>query len=135
MKRFLGIAIAFLCAGVGCSVNSLSGPCTSDSNCTQGAVCEGGYCVSHQCRPACSSSQTCDPQTVTCGDVTTPGINVNSPGANSFAGLSLQASATARAPGGVSGLTFEVQSPGGAVLATAPGIPASQGSSDFTATL
>src|SRR5438132_1405952 len=30
MKRFLGIAIAFLCAGVGCSVNSLSGPCTSD---------------------------------------------------------------------------------------------------------
>ena len=33
MKRFLGIAIAFLCAGVGCSVSSLSGPCTSDMQC------------------------------------------------------------------------------------------------------
>ncbi len=135
MRRLLWIALASVCGVVACNVNALKGPCTSDSNCGAGSVCEGGYCVSHQCRPACNSSQTCDTQTVTCHDVTVPSINVTSPGASSFAGLTLQASATARAPGGVSGLTFEVQSTGGAVLASASGIPASQGSSDFTATI
>ena len=135
MRRLLGIALVAVCAGIGCNVNSLSGQCTSDSNCQNGAVCEGGYCVSHQCRPACTSAQVCDTQTVTCGDVTAPSITVNSPAANSFAGLSLQASATARAPGGVSSLTFEVQSTGGAVLATAPGVPAGANSADFTATI
>src|SRR6266852_4965575 len=135
MRRFLGIALASVCAGSACSVSSLKGQCNSDTDCGQGVVCESGVCVSHQCRPPCSSSKTCDTVTVTCKDVTAPSITVNSPGANSFAGLSLQASATARAPGGVSGLTFEVQTTGGAILATAAGIPASQGSSDFTATI
>src|SRR5712691_3382218 len=135
MRRLLGIALVAVCGGLACNVNGLSGQCTADSNCQSGAVCEGGYCVSHQCRPACTSAQICDAQTVTCNDVTVPSITVNSPAANSFAGLSLQASATARAPGGVSGLTFEVQSTGGAVLATAPGVPAGAGSSDFTATI
>src|SRR6266571_402541 len=135
MRRFLGIALVAVCGGLACNVNGLSGQCTADSNCQSGAVCEGGYCVSHQCRPACTSAQICDAQTVTCNEVTVPSITVNSPAVNSFAGLSLQASATARAPGGVSGLTFEVQTTGGAILATAAGIPAGQGSSDFTATI
>src|SRR6267154_1186611 len=110
MRCLLAIAIVAVCGGVACNINGLNGQCTSDSNCQSGAVCESGYCVSHQCRPACSSSQICYPQTVTCNAVTMPSITVNSPASGSFAGLSLQASATARAPGGVSSLTFEVQS-------------------------
>src|SRR2546423_908150 len=135
MRRLLGIALVAVCGGFACNVDSLSGQCSSNSNCQSGAVCEGGHCVSHECRPACNSAQICDSDTVRCNDVTAPSITVNSPAANSFAGLSLQASATARAPSGVSSLTFEVQSTGGAVLATAPGVPAGAGSSDFTATI
>ncbi|HYR20793.1 MAG TPA: hypothetical protein VEQ15_14955, partial [Myxococcales bacterium] len=135
MRRILGIALVAVCGGFACNVDGLSGQCASNSDCQPGAVCEGGHCVSHQCRPVCSSSQICDTGTVTCNNVTVPSITVNSPAANSFAGLSLQASATARAPGGVSSLTFEVQSTGGAILATAPGVPAAAGSSDFTATI
>src|SRR6266850_1761360 len=135
MRRILGIALVAVCGGFACNVDGLSGQCASNSDCQPGAVCEGGHCVSHQCRPVCSSSQICDTGTVTCNNVTVPSITVNSPAANSFAGLSLQASATARAPGGVSSLSFEVQSTGGAILATAPGVPAAAGSSDFTATI
>src|SRR6266481_7980509 len=102
MRRLFGIALVVVCGGFACSVSGLSGQCSSDANCQSGAVCEGGYCVSHQCRPACTSAQVCDTKTVTCGPATQPDITVNSPAANSFAGLSLQASATAHAPGGVS---------------------------------
>src|SRR5438132_10747570 len=106
MNRFLGIALACVCAGagVGCNpLNSLSGRCSSDQECGPGATCDHstgtGVCVSQLCRPQCSSSQTCDPQTVTCKDVSNPSVAVTSPGANSFAGFSLHAAATARAPG------------------------------------
>ena len=114
MNRFLGIALAFVCAGVGCNaLNSLSGRCNTDQECGPGATCDHslgtGVCVSQQCRPPCNSSQTCDPQSVTCKDVTNPTVAVTSPGASSFAGFTLQAAATARAPGGIGGLTFQVR--------------------------
>jgi hypothetical protein len=138
----LACSLAFLCA---CSV-SPDGRCKSDSDCAAPAVClttrspsicvvpqgacfptcgaglacVSGACISSVCSPACPSSQQCDTTSVTCKDVTRSSIALTSPGDGAFAGLSLQATATARAPGGVTSVHFELRaSDGSTVLASA----------------
>jgi hypothetical protein len=142
MRLALACSLVFLCA---CSV-SPDGRCKADSDCTAPAVCltarspaicvvpqgacfptcgaglacVSGACISSVCSPACPSSQQCDTTSVTCKDVTQPSIALTSPGEGAFAGLLLQATATARAPGGVTGVHFELRaSDGSPALASA----------------
>jgi len=57
---------------------------------------------------------------VTCKDVTQPSVALTSPGDGAFAGVILHATATARAPGGVGNVRFELRAQDGTtVLASA----------------
>jgi hypothetical protein len=76
----------------------------------------------------------CDVTTVACKDVTAPSVDITSPGANAFAGVTLTATATARAPGGVNSVRFELRTTQGAVLNSATATTPTTGAS-FTATI
>ena len=80
------VALAFACS------NKFAGQCSSDADCTPGAKCDhslpvavcvvpqgacfpscatgftcvSGACVTSTCNPPCTSSQVCDPTTITC---------------------------------------------------------------------
>jgi hypothetical protein len=157
MRLALACSLASLCA---CSV-SPDGRCKADSDCAAPAVClttrnpavcvvpqgacfptcgpglacVSGACVSSVCSPACPSSQQCDTSSVTCKDVTQASIAVTSPAAGAFAGPLLQATATARAPGGVNGVRFELRGADGTVLASATANAPSGDPANFAAQL
>ncbi|MGZ6142963.1 MAG: hypothetical protein ACXWLM_06475, partial [Myxococcales bacterium] len=156
--RFGTILLLAVCAAA-CS-SGLPGTCNSDADCKAGSKCDpsrnvcvvpnggcfpacvGGQicvnatCQSSECIPPCNSSELCDTNTATCKPVTTPQVSITSPAAASFAGLSLQATADARAPGGVNGVDFQVRQTGTTtVLAHAAGAATTQGGANYAATV
>lgn len=153
-------AILLLSASVAACSSGVPGSCNSDTDCKPGSKCDpsrnvcvvpnggcfpacvGGQicvnakCQSSECDPPCNSSESCDTTTATCKPVTTPTVAITSPAANSFAGLSLQATADARAPGGVNGVDFQVRTSGTTtVLAHAAGAATTQGGANYAATV
>ncbi len=97
------------------------GACSSDAQCPAGSACDPAstVCVAKAgaCFPACDVMHVCNTATLTC-DVATTDVAITSPAAGSYASGTLQATATAHAPGGVVSLRFDLSS-GGAVVATA----------------
>jgi hypothetical protein len=97
------------------------GACSSDAQCPAGSACDpaSAVCVAKAgaCFPACDVMHVCNTATLTC-DVATTDVAITSPAAGSYASGTLQATATAHAPGGVVSLRFDLSS-GGAVVATA----------------
>ncbi|MFL5375320.1 MAG: Ig-like domain-containing protein, partial [Myxococcales bacterium] len=142
MTRIVAVAVAVLASATSVACfhpqNDLRGQCSSDTDCGPAARCDKTVsppvCVASTCSPACDSSSVCDTQTVTCKPVTTPSIVVTTPAANAFVGGKVQVTATARAPGGAQGVTFQVKNGAGTVIGTGSGT-ATPGSSDFSATL
>ncbi|MFL5398854.1 MAG: Ig-like domain-containing protein, partial [Myxococcales bacterium] len=142
MTRIVAVAVAVLASATSVACfhpqNDLRGQCSSDTDCGPAARCDKTVsppvCVASTCSPACDSSSICDTQTVTCKPVTTPSIVVTTPAANAFVGGKVQVTATARAPGGAQGVTFQVKNGAGTVIGTGSGT-ATPGSSDFSATL
>src|SRR5207244_4527896 len=143
MKRILIVCIVI----AGCNARrGLQGQCASDDECTKPAIClttqEPHICVVPQgqcfpqcqpgescvdgacqvvnpggCSPACPPSQAC--VNSVCKDVTQPSIDLTSPGPNEYVGNTVQATATAIAPGGVTSVRFEVRTTAGDVIASA----------------
>jgi|GEM_PF-2200274 len=134
----LGLALA-------CRTSSL-GACASDTECVQGSrcdstqsppvcvvtqgdcfpscpggkTCQAGSCVNPSCNPPCDLSHACDPATLACVPITAPQIAITSPAAQSYATAgTLQATATARAPGGVLSVRFQLSTPAGLALSSA----------------
>ncbi|MFL5410184.1 MAG: Ig-like domain-containing protein, partial [Myxococcales bacterium] len=142
MTRIVAVAVAVLASATSVACfhpqNDLRGQCSSDTDCGPAARCDKTVsppvCVASTCSPACDSSSVCDTQTVTCKPVTTPSIVVTTPAANAFVGGKVQVTATARAPGAVTGVTFQVKNGAGTVIGTgsATAVP---GSADFSANL
>jgi len=156
--RFGWLAVVSLCVAA-CSAG-LPGACNSDNDCKAGSKCDpsrnvcvipnggcfpacvgGQICVNAQCRssecnPPCNSDEVCDTNTATCKPVTTPTVAITSPASNSFAGLQLQVTADARAPGGVNGVDFQVRQTGTTtMLAHAAGAATSQSGANYAATV
>src|SRR5437868_5292026 len=141
MNRTSPFAAAFVCAlAAGCfkPQDALHGKCQTDSECQAGSRCDRTQdppvCVTASCDPPCDSNSVCDSQSLSCKAVTAPSVAVTSPAASTFIGSRFQASATARAPGGVTGVTFQVKNAAGDVIGTGAGTGA-PGSPDFAATL
>ncbi|MFL5434483.1 MAG: Ig-like domain-containing protein, partial [Myxococcales bacterium] len=142
MTRIVAVAVAVLASATSVACfhpqNDLRGQCSSDTDCGPAARCDKTVsppvCVASTCSPACDSSSVCDTQTVTCKPVTTPSIVVTTPAAHAFVGGKVQITATARAPGGAQGVTFQVKNGAGTVIGTGSGT-ATPGSADFSATL
>ena len=105
-------------------------------SCDPGFACISAQCVASTCVPECKANQECDLTTVTCKDVTVPSVEITSPASGVYAGTQLQATATARAPGGVSGVRFEVRKVDGTtVIGTAEGVAVPAGSANYAATV
>src|SRR3954469_23903927 len=142
MTRIVAVAVAVLASATSVACfhpqNDLRGQCSSDTDCGPAARCDKTVsppvCVASTCSPACDSSSICDTQTVTCNPVTPPSIVVTTPAANAFVGGKVQVTATARAPGAVTGVTFQVKNGAGTLIGTgsATAVP---GSADFSANL
>jgi len=126
------------CAGCFRPQNELHGQCGSDADCSTGARCDKTQsppvCVAAVCNPACGSTSACDLQSVTCKPVTQPSVVVTSPAANGFVGSRVQVAATARAPGGATGVTFQVRNAAGVLIGTGAG-SAPPGAAEFAATI
>jgi hypothetical protein len=145
MNRILGICLLI----AGCHVN-VAGQCSSNADCTDPARCDTGqhvcvvpqdacypFCPSGKaciagtcqattsggCTPACPSDQACINSS--CKPVTQASVFLTSPKPNDFVGATVQASAIAFAPGGVSSVRFELRSTAGAVVNSAIAISAS----------
>lgn len=106
--------------------------------CPSGKQCKAGSCVSLTCDPACDATHVCDQATITCVDVTTPQIAVTSPAPGGYVtGTGLQATASARAPGGVTAVEFRLQSATGGVLTHANGklVPTAADPANWAATV
>ncbi|TMA23813.1 MAG: hypothetical protein E6J85_01010, partial [Deltaproteobacteria bacterium] len=141
MTRASRLVVAFAFAlGAGCfrPQNDLHGQCGSDADCATGARCDKTQsppvCVAATCSPPCDSTSSCDLQSVTCKPVTQASVVVTSPTANGFVGSHVSVAATARAPGGVSGVTFQVRNAAGVLIGRGSG-SAPAGSAEFAATL
>ncbi len=87
--------------------------------CAGGTICQGAVCVSPGCTPACDAEHACDTSTATCVPVTSAQVMITSP-SGGYARGTLQATATARAPGGVAAVRFELRR-GMGVVAVADG--------------
>lgn len=149
MNRILGIGLLI----TGCQVH-FAGQCTSNADCTDPATCDTSQhvCVVPQggCYPLCSSGQACVAgicQTTTaggctpacpsdqacvnnsCQPVSQASVVLTSPKPNDYVGATVQASAVAYAPGGVSSVRFELRSTAGAVIASATATVPASGSS------
>lgn len=149
MNRILGICLLI----AGCHVN-VAGQCSSNADCTDPARCDtsqhvcvvpqdacypfcpsGKACIagtcqdttSGACTPACPSDKACVNNS--CQPVTQASVFLTSPVANDFVVATVQASAVAFAPGGVSSVRFELRSTAGAVLASATATAPVSGSS------
>jgi hypothetical protein len=85
--------------------------------CASGQVCQGAVCVNSGCNPACDLQHVC--QSNSCVPVTSAEVAITSP-AKGFASGTLQTTATARAPGGVSAVRFELRR-GSTVIVAADG--------------
>src|ERR1700694_3501203 len=100
MRATLFLVLLFSLAA--CSTSHL-GACSKDADCPAYAACDQGrsVCVIKRgvCSTACDATHVCDPASQTCLPVTTPSVALTSPAAGAFATGTLQASATARAPG------------------------------------
>src|SRR5205085_2196341 len=107
--------------------------------CFTGARCDKTQsppvCIAATCSPPCDSTSACDLQSVTCKPVTQPSIVVTSPAANGFVGSRVQVAATARAPGGVTGVTFQVRNAAGVLIGTGSVSASPDSSAEFAATL
>lgn len=130
------LALCLLAALTACRTSRL-GACTSDAQCPQGATCDAAaaVCVAKPgtCLPACDAAHLCNPTTLACDAVTTPQVAVVSPVQGALVSGTLHASATARAPGGISAVRFELRSTGGALLASGAG--AAAGAATWTASI
>lgn len=155
MRRLLPLLLLFACR------TSELGKCARDSDCASGSrcdltqdtpvcviaqsgcfpacatgqVCQNAVCVSTGCNPPCDSAHVCDTTTLTCTPVTTATVAITSP-TGGFARGTLQATASAHAPGGVSAVRFELRR-GAAVLAAADGraMPAGGDAGNWAASL
>ena len=136
---FTLVVVVALSAGCFKPQNDLHGQCDTDADCGPGARCDKTQtppiCVASACNPPCDSSTTCDLGSVTCKPVSQPSVLITSPVANGFVGGRVQAAATARAPGSVQGVQFQVKNAAGAVIGTGAGSAVSPGAAEYTATL
>ena len=110
------LALALLASLAACGGSSL-GSCSRDSDCKGGATCDAQQ---HVC---------------VAGTAVTPEVTISAPASGAVADGTLAVAATARAPGGVSSLSFQVRSTAGELLASAPGTAAANDPSSFSATV
>jgi hypothetical protein len=133
----LTLAITLLFSSVACGTSHL-GTCTKDADCPAYATCDPSrsVCVIKRgvCFPACDASHVCDPATQACQPVTSPSVSITSPAAGGYATVTLQATAVALAPGGVTGLTFNLSS-NATVVASASGAVSPSDPSSWSATI
>ena len=87
--------------------------------CQGGQACQGSVCVNPGCNPACDLAHVCDTASASCVPVTAAQVSITSP-TSGIAKGTLQATASARAPGGVSAVRFELRR-GGLALVAADG--------------
>jgi len=131
------LAVSLLLSSIACSTSHL-GACTRDADCPAYATCDSSrsVCVIKRgvCFPACDAGHVCDPATQTCQPVTSPSVAVTSPAAGGYATGTLQAAAVALAPGGVTGLTFNLSS-GASVVASASGAVSPSDPSSWSAAI
>ncbi len=130
-------SFCLLAALAACRTSNL-GACASDAQCPQGSVCDtaAAVCVAKQgaCLPACDTAHLCNAATLKCDAAGTPQVTITSPADGATASGTLQASATASAPGGVTSVRFDL-SRGATVVATAAGTASSSNPSSFSASL
>lgn len=134
MRATLALCLLSLAA---CRTSSL-GACASDAQCPNGSVCDSAaaVCVARSggCLPACDAAHLCNPTTLVCEAVQTPQVVLTGPAAGAVASGTLQAAATARAPGAITSVRFDL-SRGSAVVATAAGAASPGDPSSFSAAI
>ena len=132
------IVIALTLSVAACRTSNL-GSCSSEVPCPGGATCDltRGVCVipAGACFPACDATHVCDTGSLTCVPATTASISITAPLADAVVAGTLQASATAHAPGGVTAVTFELRSTGGSLLSSANGAQSSTDATSWTAAI
>ena len=130
------LALCLLAALSACRTSHL-GACASDAQCTlEGSVCDlaAGVCVAKPgvCLPACDAARVCT--NGICQPASSASIAITSPAANAFVAGTLQATAAASAPGGVTSLRFDL-SRGGTVVASAPAAASPGNPSNYSAAI
>jgi hypothetical protein len=135
MRKILS-SLLLVCAAA-CRTSNL-GTCAGNADCPSGSACDlkqsPPVCVATTCLPACDSAHVCDTSTLACVPADTAGVTITSPAGGAIVSGTLQAAASARAPGGVGAVRFELSS-GGGVVATASGTAAPGTSPSYTASL
>lgn len=101
-------------------------------SCPGGQACESGACVASTCAPACDAAHVC--RSGSCVAAGSASVILTSPAAFAFASGTLQTTATASAPGGITFVRFDL-SVGGTVVATAMGTPSAASPSNFSASV
>ncbi|MBS2022760.1 MAG: hypothetical protein JST92_10140 [Deltaproteobacteria bacterium] len=101
-------------AGATCDTTQSPPVCVVPDNgcfpaCPSGKACQNAQCVDAACNPPCDTAHVCDLTTATCTAATAPEVKVTGPAANASVGATIHATATARAPGGVTSLHFELR--------------------------
>ena len=130
--RFIFV-LGLLAALSACRTSRL-GACTSNAQCPLGSTCDtaAAVCVISACTPACDSAHLCT--NGSCLPAGSSTVVITSPAANAFVAGTLQATATASAPGGVASLRFDL-SRGGSVIASATGTASPGNPSNFSASI
>lgn len=102
--------------------------------CPTGQVCRNDACQAAGCSPACDTAHVCDEANNVCNPVAAAGVTITSPAADAYVDGALQATASAHAPGGVTGLTFDLRS-AGVRVASKVGVASGSDPSNFAVSI